>query len=224
MPVSQDVAFNPKKYALAIHTASPELGLALNNFAGEACSQIWHLGRDLSTHLQLHLAEFIQPQHWQDLAFLAVAKGPGGFTGTRMGVVAARTLAQQLEIPLFAISTLAAIADSHYKTLASPIPPSSVETIAVQMQAQRGEIYAAIYQVSPIGVTPHLADSVLTPEAWQQILTSQPPNHLVKAEDNLGATVVQVLELAFLAWQRGDRPHWSEAIPFYGQHPVTLST
>jgi tRNA A37 threonylcarbamoyladenosine modification protein TsaB len=32
--------------------------------------------------------------------------------------------------------------------------------------------------------------------------------------------VISVLELAYLDWQQGKRPHWSEALPFYGQHPV----
>jgi tRNA threonylcarbamoyl adenosine modification protein YeaZ len=219
---AQNPPFDPQKYALAIHTASPDLGLALSNFAGASRTQVWHLGRDLSTHLQLHLAEFIQPQNWQDLAFVAVAQGPGGFTGTRMGVVTARTLAQQLEIPLFAISTLAAIAYADYKA-SLPQAMTSPATIAVQMQAQREEIYAAIYQVSESGIAPLFTDTVLSPAAWQQILTNQSPNHLVQAESNLGATVVEVLELACLDWQKGDRPHWSEAIPFYGQHPVTLS-
>ena len=98
------------EYGLALHTSSPELGLALSNFAGDSRHCTWDLGRSLSTHLHQHLADFIQPQTWADLAFIAVAKGPGGFTGTRMGMVTARTLAQQLDIPIFAISTLAAFA------------------------------------------------------------------------------------------------------------------
>jgi tRNA A37 threonylcarbamoyladenosine modification protein TsaB len=36
----------------------------------------------------------------------------------------------------------------------------------------------------------------------------------------LGSSVSSVLELAYLEWQRGNRPNWSEALPYYGQHPV----
>jgi tRNA threonylcarbamoyl adenosine modification protein YeaZ len=106
-------SLDPNKYGLALHTTSPQLGLALSNFAGDTRSSTWDLGRDLSTHLHQHLAKFLRPQTWADLAFIAVAKGPGSFTGTRIGVVTARILAQQLDIPLFAISTLAAVAWSH---------------------------------------------------------------------------------------------------------------
>ena len=100
----------PEKYALALHTTTPQLGLAITNFAQDNRQQILDLGRGLSDLLHKYLQEIIRPQTWQDLAFIAVAKGPGGFTGTRIGVVTARTLAQQLNIPLYGISTLAAIA------------------------------------------------------------------------------------------------------------------
>lgn len=96
---------------LALHTTSPQLGLALSDFDQIARSRSWELGWDLSTYLHGLIQEFLSPQHWSDLDFLAVAKGPGSFTGTRFGVTTARTLAQQLNLPLFAISTLAAIVD-----------------------------------------------------------------------------------------------------------------
>jgi tRNA threonylcarbamoyl adenosine modification protein YeaZ len=203
-------------YALAIHTASPELGLAMAHQGREYRCQVWNLGRDLSTHLHLHLAEFLPPQTWADLEFMAVAKGPGGFTGTRMGVVTARTLAQQLNIPLFALSTLAAIAWSHRDQVQG-------ETIAVEMQAQRGEIFAAIYQVLPDegGLKALLPDAVMNLAQWQQVLDDRNPHHLIRAEGGLGSSVKDLLHLAYCLWQQGERPPWSAALPFYGQHPVT---
>src|SRR4028118_716676 len=111
-----------KQYGFALHTSSPQLGLALSNFAGDSRCSAWELGRDLSTHLHQYLTEFLMPQIWAELAFIAVAKGPGGFTGTRMGMVTARTLAQQLDIPVFAISTLAAVAWAQ-----APQPPQASE-------------------------------------------------------------------------------------------------
>jgi tRNA threonylcarbamoyl adenosine modification protein YeaZ len=211
-----------EKYGLAIHTISPELGLALNNFAGEYRCQTLDLGRELSSHLHQYLTEFMQPQTWADLAFIAVAKGPGGFTGTRIGVVTARTLAQQLEIPLFAISTLAAVAWQEANKRKDE--NSSVSNnIAVQMPAQRGQLFGAIYQVLPdnSGLKPLLSDTVMTPEVWQKTLINWPNSYdLIQALSGLGASVSSLLELAHLDWKKGIRPHWSEAIPFYGQHPV----
>jgi tRNA threonylcarbamoyl adenosine modification protein YeaZ len=229
-------AIPPKPYALAIHTASPDLGLALGNLSNhltiETRHQSWALGRAVSTHLQVYLAEFLYPQLWTDLGFLAVAKGPGGFTGTRIGVVTARTLAQQLEIPLFTVSTLAAIAQTYtaqtytaqtytaqtytaqaYKT-ALPTPVD----LAIQMPAQRGEMHVAIYSAD---VQPLLRDQVMSQGEWQQTLSAwETPYQLITAAEGLGAMAPAVLNLAYRDWQTGDRPDWSEALPFYGQSPV----
>ena len=155
-----------KKYALALHTTTPELGLGISNFAGDTRSQIWNLGRDLSSLVHQYLIEFIKPQTWADFSFIAVAKGPGGFTGTRIGVVTARTLGQQLDIPVFAISTLAAVAWSEASKSQNP------KTIAVEMPAQRGQIFAAIYQFEPDAskLRVCLPDRVFTPETWQETL------------------------------------------------------
>jgi tRNA threonylcarbamoyl adenosine modification protein YeaZ len=209
-----------KKYGLALHTASRELGLAISNFAGDSRCQTWNLDRDLATHLHQYLVEFIGPQTWADLAFIAVAKGPGGFTGTRMGMVTARTLAQQLDIPVFAISTLAAVAWAQ--------PPQTSEarggllSMALQMPAQRGQLFGAVYSVNKdSGLTELFPDTVMTPESWQEKLECWENSYqLIEVGSELGWSVSSVLELAYLEWKQGSRPDWSGALPFYGQHPV----
>lgn len=212
------VAFDPKKYALAIHTSSPELGLAIANFAGVTRCHTWDIGRSLATHLHHHLAEFIQPQTWQDLAFIAVAKGPGGFTGTRIGVVTARTLAQQLDIPLFAISTLAAVAWLEKPTTNRE---EGQRAIALEMRAQRGQLFVAIYSVNLGSLSTLLPDTVMTPQAWEHTLaTWDTPYQRIQVPDNLGASASSMLELAYLDWQQGVTSDWSAALPFYGQHPI----
>ncbi|MGB7439693.1 MAG: tRNA (adenosine(37)-N6)-threonylcarbamoyltransferase complex dimerization subunit type 1 TsaB [Coleofasciculaceae cyanobacterium] len=256
--------FDSTKYGLAIHTTSPQLGLAISNFANDTRSQTWELGRDLSTHLHQYLIEFLQPQTWSDLAFIAVAKGPGSFTSTRIGLVTARTLAQQLNIPLFSISSLAAFAwqtvrwgagvdggdegdggEQQFSTFNFQLAiakgkgfaeqtslrqrlrqkPSYPPTLALQMPARRGQLYTAIYQVSSegLGLTTLMPDAVVTPEIWQQALYElEKPYQLLDVPVNLGEYAPNLLQLAYLDWQQGKLPHWSEVLPFYGQHPVEL--
>lgn len=201
------------KYALSLHTTTPELGLALSNFTGNSRIHVSDLGRDLSKYIHQYLIEFIQPHTWVDLGFIAVAKGPGGFTGTRIGVVIARTLGQQLNIPVFGISTLEAVAW---------LNKNKAETVAVEMPAQRGKVFGAIYhqQTDSPGLKTILSDTVFTPEAWQQTLNNHTDYQLITAKSGLGGTVTGILELAYLQWQQGQYPHWSEALPYYGQHPV----
>ncbi|WAL62199.1 tRNA (adenosine(37)-N6)-threonylcarbamoyltransferase complex dimerization subunit type 1 TsaB [Thermocoleostomius sinensis] len=221
----QEPPFDSQAYALAIHTTSTDLGLALGQFSSDRRQQVWTgLGQNASTLLHNYLAEFMRPQTWTDLAFIAVAIGPGGFTGTRLGVVTARTLAQQLNIPLFGRSSLAIVAwQTHTSTVNSQAVNSAINAdIAVQMPAHRGKLYGGIYSVDPkLGVNAKLVDTVLDPAQWQETLDRwHHPYQLVQAEGGLGATASSLLELAYLAWQRGERPHWDAVLPFYGQSPV----
>ena len=204
------------KYGLALHTSTPELGLAISNVPDDSRCQVWNLGRSLATDLHQHLVQFIQPQTWADLAFIAVAKGPGGFTGTRMGMVTARTLAQQLDIPVFAISTLAAFA------WAQPNGGLLKDDIALQMPTQRGQLFGAVYSVNKdSGLTELFPDTVMTAESWHEKLESWENSYqLIEVGSELGSSVSSVLELAYLEWQQGSRPDWSDALPYYGQHPV----
>jgi len=188
----------------------------VTNFAGTSRYQAWKLGRDLSTHLHYYLAGFIPPQTWSDFSLAAVARGPGSFTGTRIGVVTARTLAQQLNMPLFAISTLAVLAWLFPEDERDPN-----QDIAIEIPAQSGEVFAGIYQVAPTRehLIPVFPDKVLPVQDWQQVLQDwSAPYQRVQGSQELDAKLAcrAVLELAYQRWQKGDRPHWSEALPFYG--------
>lgn len=200
-------------YALGIHTTTGQLGLAISKNGQIDRHQVWQLDRNLSNDLHQLLQEFIPPQTWQDLSYLAVAKGPGSFTSTRIGVVTARILGQQLNIPVFAISTLAAYGWSQRHNYSENV------YLPIQMKAVRDKVYGAIYQLD--SHSSHLMgcveDQVISPEQWQDILKDfNPQTPVLVTPDQLGETVISVLELAHQAWQDQQRPHWSEALPFYG--------
>lgn len=201
-----------KKYAIALHTSTPQLGIAVNNYAGDSRSQTWDLGRGLASQLHQHLATILLPQTWQDLEFIAVAKGPGGFTGTRVGVVTARTIAQQLNIPLFGISNLAAIAFQYQQP---------TKLLAVQMDARRDQLFVGIYQISDRGLITYQPDTLMTQATWQATLDKlSQPYELITAEGNIALSVTSILDLAYAQWQQEKQFHWSEVTPYYGQHPV----
>lgn len=201
---------------LAIHTSTPILGLARSQGAEFPLGQTWEVGRDTAAVLLQHLQAFIGPQSWTDLDFLAVACGPGGFTGTRIGVVTARTLAQQLEIPLFGLSTLAGLAAAQWRQT------GQIQPIALSMDAQRGQLIGALYGCQD-GVPVVLeAEQVYEPEAWAEQLAGWGLEDC-RADAAIATTVTDLLAIAERRWQRGDRPDWSSALPYYGQHPVTTA-
>jgi tRNA threonylcarbamoyl adenosine modification protein YeaZ len=237
------------RYALALHTTTPDLGLALDvvrsgvrsgtvqsdrvesgGIQSETTQQtinvprslILSLGREMATTLHQHLQMFLAPQSWEDLAFLAVAKGPGGFTGTRLGLVTARTIAQQLELPLFALSTLETLAFHHAHTTGT-----WAQSIAITLPAQRGQLFGGLYRCSSDAPPETIAgDQVYEPEGWQQCLDTYQPQQILtfSTSDPLAHSVTTILDLAQRYWRVNDpvvsRPHWLQALPFYGQDPV----
>ncbi|QDT04305.1 tRNA threonylcarbamoyladenosine biosynthesis protein TsaB [Rubripirellula lacrimiformis] len=69
------------------------------------------------------------------LGFISVADGPGSFTGLRIGVTTAKTLAYALKIPLVSVDSLAAIAACRMAQ------HPSVDQVLAAIDAFRGEIF-----------------------------------------------------------------------------------
>ncbi len=74
-----------------------------------------------------------------DVELLAVARGPGAFTGLRIGLAAVQGLAMVLDRPVVGVSALDAIADAVWP---SRWPGA---TVVIWMDAQRGEVFSAQY-------------------------------------------------------------------------------
>lgn len=103
-------------WLLALHSSTDTLGLALQGpyrpgqEPPESRLAAFPLGRALSNQLLACVESLLPASQWPQLGRLAVATGPGGFTGTRLTVVLARTLAQQLALPLDGVSSFQLIA------------------------------------------------------------------------------------------------------------------
>ncbi len=74
-----------------------------------------------------------------DVTAVAVAEGPGSFTGVRIGAAAAKGFAWGREIPCYGISTLEAMAESLgiYQGYVCPV-----------MDARRAQVYNAVFYVN----------------------------------------------------------------------------
>ena len=73
----------------------------------------------------------------KDIEAVAISKGPGSFTGLRIGVSAAKGLCFSLDVPLISVSTLA--------SLAIAINVKEGEFIIPLLDARRMEVYSAVF-------------------------------------------------------------------------------
>ncbi len=102
-------------WLLALHSSSEVLGVGVQHGVEPAMgrSAAFPLGRRLANELLPCVEQVLPAAEWTALGRLMVATGPGGFTGTRLTVVLARTLAQQLAIPLHGVSSFLLVAARH---------------------------------------------------------------------------------------------------------------
>lgn len=81
-----------------------------------------------------------------DVDMLIVGRGPGSFTGVRIGISTAKGLAAGADIPLYGVSTLDASAWTAWRAGARGM-------LGVVADAMRGEVYPALYRLEESGVT-----------------------------------------------------------------------
>lgn len=93
-----------------------------------------------------------------ELTKIVVAKGPGSYTGVRIGVTIAKTLAWTLKIPLVGVSSLAILAAPlarYFNGMVSPI-----------FDARRGQVYTGLYQSVQGQLTVTEKDQLVLSKDW----------------------------------------------------------
>ena len=98
------------------------------------------------------------------LEAIAISKGPGSYTGLRIGVSAAKGLCYALSLPLISVPTLEALAHQ---------VENPKGTIVAMLDARRMEVYSAIYDAD-YNETRTTEAEVLTSESYKELLESTP--------------------------------------------------
>ena len=165
----------PGNWVLGLNTASENLGVAL--VQGEALRadlalvpESYRSGH--SERLQpaiAYLCELagITPA---DLAGVAVASGPGGFTGVRTGMSAAKAIALALGLPVAPVPTLEALAAQ------SPLDG----LVAPMLDARKDKVFAALYRRDAQGLQEIVPGSLMSIQDWlEQLAGYNEPIHFI---------------------------------------------
>ncbi|WP_109408101.1 tRNA (adenosine(37)-N6)-threonylcarbamoyltransferase complex dimerization subunit type 1 TsaB [Proteus genomosp. 4] len=170
----------------------------------------------------------------QSLDVLAFGRGPGSFTGVRIGVGVAQGIALGAELPMIGISSLATMAEGVFRT-------TGIKQVLVAIDARMGEIYCAQYQRNDEGIwLGEETEAVMKPEHFVEALQSTTGTWAMagtgwqaysELKEGLPFTVVEtditlpaaqdMLPLAVVAWHEGKATRVEEAEPVYLRNEVT---
>ncbi|NEU32165.1 tRNA (adenosine(37)-N6)-threonylcarbamoyltransferase complex dimerization subunit type 1 TsaB [bacterium LRH843] len=109
----------------------------------------------------------------KDLDRIVVANGPGSYTGLRIGVTTAKTLAWSLGIPVIGVSSLALMAQvgRYFDGIVSPI-----------IDARRGQVYTGLYTSNQQEVVGN-DDRLVMLSDWLEMLARQEKQVLFVGQD-----------------------------------------
>ncbi|WP_439503245.1 tRNA (adenosine(37)-N6)-threonylcarbamoyltransferase complex dimerization subunit type 1 TsaB [Methylophaga sp.] len=166
-----------------------------------------------------------------DIDALAFGRGPGSFTGVRIGVGVAQGIAFARELPVIPVSTLAAVAQAAFDAFGH-------QNIAVAMDARMDEIYAGCFQVKDGFVTLINEEKVCTAKhffpanaekwlgagnGWQvyaEMLQTNFAEQLIDRQTDIYPGAATILKLAEQFYLRGEFVSADKALPVYLRNNV----
>lgn len=214
-----------RPWLLAVDTSAERAGIAL--FDGDDLHEAtWSAARTQTTQVLVRIEQQMRALEIgpDELGSVAVASGPGTFTGLRVGVSLAKGFALGRQIPLLGIPTL--------RATALPWMLANVPVVAV-LPAGRGRLVWQSFRVDhladdeqamPVNGTPQeLLDGVddlqvnaivgELPPALQGALESSPVP--VVAQPGLGSRIGAIARLGWSRQLRGERDDLATLEPTY---------
>ena len=125
---------------LAIDTATDQMSIALHDGETLLADITLHVGRQHSAQLAPMIEQMmtVTGRRPEDLTALAVAVGPGSYTGTRIGVALAKGMAAVRNLPLVPVTTLEIVVQQCH--------PAMNTTLLATVSAGRQRVIWATYQ------------------------------------------------------------------------------
>ncbi|MFO7741749.1 MAG: tRNA (adenosine(37)-N6)-threonylcarbamoyltransferase complex dimerization subunit type 1 TsaB [Anaerolineae bacterium] len=216
---------------VAIDTATSQASLAFHDGFRVRIEHTWEAPRRHTTELTPRLAAAMEQLSLRrdQLRAIVVTKGPGSFTGLRIGLSVAKGLAVAQRLPLIGIPTLDVVAAAQGRDR---------RRLAAVIQAGRGRVGVAIYRWE-FGEWQVLEGPRLTTWANLEKEVAEPTLFCGEIDKRGAETIARMGEhavllpaawrlrragfLAELGWQRlnrGEVDDPAELTPIYLKHPV----
>nr|WP_295975390.1 tRNA (adenosine(37)-N6)-threonylcarbamoyltransferase complex dimerization subunit type 1 TsaB [uncultured Bacillus sp.] len=151
---------------LAIDTSNYSLGVAVTSSEEVIGEYITNLKKNHSVRVMPAIEKLLQDCEMKpaDIEKIVVAKGPGSYTGVRIGVTIAKTLAWTLNIPLVGVSSLQVLAAGLGRYFDGGVSPL--------FDARRGQIYTGLYQYQSGQMKELVKDQIILTTDWVRQLQS----------------------------------------------------
>ena len=187
---------------LAFDTSSKALSLAILEDKQVLADTTINIKKNHSITLMPAIDFLMASVDWtpKDLDRIVVAEGPGSYTGLRIAVATAKTLAHTLNIELVGMSSLLALVPYQQEGLFVPL-----------MDARRNNVYAGFYEnAKPVMPEAHLSfEEVLekVKGASQVIFVGEVVSFVEQIQEHLPRTnyketLPNAANLALLAWDK----------------------
>ena len=133
---------------LCLETATPVCSVALNESCCTIALRETEGQNAHSEKITNFIREVMEVAHieYSQLDAIAVSKGPGSYTGLRIGVSTAKGICYAADLPLMAIDTLEAMAYGMKAKLGNQIDENDL--LIPMIDARRMEVYASIFDAN----------------------------------------------------------------------------
>lgn len=223
---SSKISASPQVRLLAIESSTTICSVALSSDDTILASREINDGYRHASLLTHFIREVLEEAGFEasDLSAVAVSKGPGSYTGLRIGVSAAKGVCFACNIPLIGVTALEAIA---WKLAADCLPD---DLLMPMIDAGRMEVYTAVYDAGLQLLAPVEA-KIIHPEILSHLrpdgniilagngaakcreMFSSNPHYIIKDEVLPSATLLVPPALTAFRMQRFENLAYFE--PFY---------